>query len=335
MDNLEKQLNNLPKKKLDMRADYLLRFKFYRAMWQKKVDMYVQYFSFKRHLPPLAAALVLISLIVGIPGYAYANENITAVHYLYGVKKTVEKVELALVFSEKEKQEKQEKLIVRRLNEAEILSQNTGSKKYNLALVETINEAMKLREELEEEIKAIKKQEVWSQNFADKNTSKNKEKEIKEIQTLTQIANTVGIKAEEEILDVVAETLEAVKKTQPNKEKKKNINNKPRFESQDITASSASLQNNDIKQTINTIQDEIKKLNDDLENNGYLRQDVKILNKHLEKKIKKAKDAIEKNNINAAKGIINTTEALTNNAKYFLKEKKNNNSKPEKSNKKK
>ena len=305
MDNLEKQLNNLPKKKLSMRADYSLRFKLYKAMWQKNIDMYVQYFSFKKHLPPLIAALVLISLTVGVPGYAYANENITSAHYLYGVKKAVEKIEFVFAFSEEKKQEKQEKFIAKRFNEAEILSQNTGSKKHDLALVETINEAMELRKETAE-------------------------KEIKEIQALTQIANTVGIKAEEEVLDVVAEALEAVKKAQLDKEKKKNINNKPRVESQNIAAPNASLQNNDIKQTINTIQNEIKKLNDDLENNGYLRQDIKILNKHLEKKIEKAKDAVEKNNINAAKGIINTTKALTNNAKHFLKEKKNNNSKARK-----
>lgn len=306
MDNLEKQLNNLPKKKLSMRADYSLRFKLYKAMWQKNIDMYVQYFSFKKHLPPLIAALVLISLIVGVPGYAYANENITSAHYLYGVKKAIEKIEFVFAFSEEKKQEKQEKFIAKRFNEAEILSQNTGSKKHDLALVETINEAMELRKEITE-------------------------KEIKEIQALTQIANTVGIKAEEEVLDVVAEALEAVKKAQPDdKEKKKNINNKPRVESQNIAAPNASLQNNDIKQTINIIQDEIKKLNDDLENNGYLRQDIKILNKHLEKKIEKAEDAVEKNNINAAGVIINTTEALTNNAKYFLKEKKNNNSKARK-----
>ena len=92
MDNLEKQLNNLPKKKLGMRADYSLKFKLYKRMWQKNVDMYVRYFSFKRHLSPLIATLVLISLIVGAPGYAYANEKITAVHYLYGVKKAVEKI---------------------------------------------------------------------------------------------------------------------------------------------------------------------------------------------------------------------------------------------------
>ena len=298
MDNLEKQLNNLPKKKLSMRADYSLRFKLFKAMWQKKADMYVQYFSFKRHLSPLIAVLVLISLIVGVPGYAYANENVTAVHYLYGVKKAVEKIELAFAFSEKDKQEKQEKFIARRLNEAEILSQNIG-KEHNLALVETINEAM----ELKKEIKIIEKQEK------------------KQIQTLTQIANTVGIKAEEEVLNTVAEALEMVKKTQPNKENKKNINNKPRVESQ----------NNAIEQTINIIQDEIKKLNDDLENNGYHKEDVQMLNKRLEKKIEKAKDAVEKNNINAASAIINSTAALTNNAKHFLKEKKNNNSKARKS----
>ncbi|MCK4540268.1 hypothetical protein KAU09_03900 [Candidatus Parcubacteria bacterium] len=298
MDNLEKQLNKLPKKKLNMRADYGLRFKLYKAMWQKKADMYVQYFSFKRHLPPLIAALALISLIVVVPGYAYANENVTAVHYLYGVKKAVEKIELVFAFSEEDKQEKQEKFIARRLNEAEILSQNTGVEEHNLALVETINDAM----ELKKEIKIIEKQEN------------------KQIQTLTQIANTVGIKAEEEVLDTVAEALEMVKKAQPDKEKKKNISNKPRAE----------LQNNAIEQTIDIIQDEIEKLNDNLENNGYRNEDVQILNKRLQKKIEKAKDAVEKNNINAASAIINTTAALTNNAKHFLKEKKNNNSKARK-----
>ena len=322
MDNLEKQLNNLPKKKLSMRADYSLRFKLFKAMWQKKADMYVQYFSFKRHLSPLIAALVLISLIVGVPGYAYANENVTAVHYLYGVKKAVEKIELVFAFSEEDKQEKQEKFITRRLNEAEILSQNTGVEEHDLALVETINDAM----ELKKEIKIIEKQEAESQDFAAKNkAAKNKEKENKQIKTLTQIANTVGIKAEEEVLDTIAEALEMVKKAQPDKEKKKNINNKPRAE----------LQNNVIEQTINIVQDEIEKLNDNLENNGYRKEDVQILNKHLDTKIKKAKDAVEKNNINAAKSIIDTTAALTNNAKHFLKEKKDNNRKPEKSNKKK
>ena len=185
---------------------------------------------------------------------------------------------------------------------------------------------MELKEEIEE-----KKQNTDLQNFADKN----KEKKIKQIQTLTQIANTVGIKVEEKVLDVVVEALETVKKAQPDRENKKNINNKPRAESQDITTPNGNSQNKDIKQAINIIQDEIKKLNDDLENNGYQKEDVQFLNKHFEKKIKKAQDEVEKNNINAAKNIIDTTAALTNNAKHFLKEKENNNSKSEKSNNKK
>ena len=303
MSNLEKQLNNLPKKKLSMRVDYALRFKLYKAMRQKKVDMYVQYFSFKRHLSPLIAVLVLISLIVGVPGYAYANENVTAVHYLYVVKKAVEKIEFVFAFSEEDKQRKQEKFITRRLNEAEILSQNIDTEEHDLALVETINEAMELRKE----IKIIEKQEN------------------KQIQTLTQIANTVGIKAEDEVLDAVAEALEMVEKAQPNKEKKKIL----------IINRARNCKIMSIEQTINIIQDEIEKLNDNLENNGYRNEDVQILNKRLQKKIEKAKDAVEKNNINAANAIINTATALTNNAKHFLKEKKNNNSKPAKSNKKK
>ena len=286
MNNLEKQLNNLPRKKLRLNADYLLRFKLYKAMWQKKAAIYIQYFSFKKHLSPLAITIVLISLIIGVPGYAYANENITASHYLYGVKKAVEKIELTLTFSKEKKQEKQEKFIIKRLNEAEILSKNTGVEEQNSALVKTIKEAMELR-------KKIVEKEIKPQGFTEN-------KEIKQIKTLKKIANTIGIKAEEKVLNVVVEALETVKKTKPINEKKKNI-----------------------KQNINMAQNEIEKLNNDFKNDVYQEEDVKILNKHFEIKIKKAKDAVKKNDINAANDIIESTKALTNNAKYFLKEKIN------------
>ena len=142
-NDIFKQLNNLPKHKLSARADFKLRLAIRKKLITDQIQMPADFMVMK-HFAPVAAAVVALFLIVAIPTYSYASSGVTYGHILYPVKETIEKVELALA-GEEEKVEKIEKFTARRLNEAEVLSQDY--KEDNEALIATINKAVELKTE--------------------------------------------------------------------------------------------------------------------------------------------------------------------------------------------
>ncbi len=317
MHDLEKKLNNLPKAKLGKRADFRMRYLIYKSIFIKFKKEFNSIFHFEKHaFAVMVSLLLMFSIIVGVPGYAYASNEVTNGHFLYPIKKVVEKVEFTFTFSDDKKSEKLEKFAQRRFAEAEIISEEIMEDELEYSLVETIEEALQLKKQA--------KNMKTADGLDDK---KNTNKQDKEIKILSNIAEQVGIGAEEKVLDTVAEALDNAKNKQVKEQKetssmpqKKNINKQKLDEGEQkelIIKSKASF---------GRIKQEAKKLEEDLSSEGYNLLDVEILSQKLNFKIKKSEKALEKNDIEEVERILESVEALSNNAKHFIKKNNNGNS---------
>ncbi len=170
MDNLEKQLNKLPRAKMNRRTDWCLKFKLYRMIIRGKLLAYQKSFSLKTIRPLPVALVILLTVLVAVPGFAYASPSVTREHVLYPVKKAIEKVELSLPASVEVKAKAYAKMADRRLAEAEYLSEQTEEKN-NIALRLTIEDAVELSVKAEEKIESENFQTVKVEVKAELNKS--------------------------------------------------------------------------------------------------------------------------------------------------------------------
>ena len=125
MDNLEKNLSQLPKPALSKKADVKIRAKIYQAMFLAGSKSFVRNFL---HPHSLVVKISYVSLLVfvllgGTAVYAANNDHITPGHSLYPVKKTIENVEQQLSLTKKSQVETLNKFSERRLKEAVNLSE--------------------------------------------------------------------------------------------------------------------------------------------------------------------------------------------------------------------
>ena len=351
MDNLIKQLNNLPKAKLRRKKDLKLRFNLYKLIWQESKEKVVSSLAPPRQLKLApTVAVVLLIFMISIPGYAYGSNNVTRGHVLYNIKKSIEELELNLTKSEEAKVKKYIKMAERRLEEAEVLSGNDNSEDN---LVSTINEAMDNSLEADLGLEDI---------FRDKDIEKmekllEKAKVEQEI-ILAGIAQTVGINVKEEVLNTVAlalETTKSNKKEELNRgQAKKFINNFPEAGlstateevSEEATATEeiseaakpprpieVSLDKRQPKiftheaaqQSLQILKDKVDGLKEELPAIEYETEDVTVLFKRLDERIQKAQEFIEEDKFSGFKGLLQSTTAISNNAKNFIKPKKEKN----------
>ncbi len=199
--DIEKQLNNLPKKKLSKRADFTLRFRLLMTFWQKKIIDFPVAFSWPRlRLTPVIAVLLLI-VIVTVPGYAYASASVTDGHWLYPVKTAIEQVELNLAHTPEAQVKAYEKLADRRLAEADILSKQGGEKEDNL--VKTVDRAVSLTESAADVAATAPSPEV--KELVD-------QAQVEQTGALAKVAQNIGINAREDTVDRIALALDKVKR---------------------------------------------------------------------------------------------------------------------------
>jgi len=352
MDKLIKQLNNLPKAKLRRKKDLKLRFNLYKLIWQESKERIVFFLAPPRQFKPvLTVAVILLIFMISIPGYAYASHNVTRGHVLYNIKKSIEEFELDLAKSEEARVKKYIKMANRRLAEAGVLSSRDEE---NGNLVNTINEAMDNSFQADLGLENI---------FRDKDVEKIKKliekTKVEQEIILTGIAQTVGINVKEEVLNSVALALETTKlsiEEELNRgQARKFINNLPEAEFSTATEEEASeeatgteeipevtkpqrpieisldkrqpkiFMHEAAQQSLQVLKDRVDELKEELPAAEYEAEDITVLFERLDKRIEKAQEFIEEDKLSGFKGLLQSTTAISNNAKHFIKSQKNNN----------
>jgi len=428
MDNLEKQLNKLPKAHLSKKGDLKIRLRLYFFLGSEKLALIKR--SMVAHKVSVSSAALIIfilSLIIIVPSYAYANENVIPGHLLYPIKRGLENIELNMSDSPEEKAETYVKLADRRLAEAKVMGELNENKVEPKVLANTINEAVEMDNKAKEEINLVKESKKASKVRSA--VDKAQEQQVKK---LVDIAQTVSIEAEEEVLDSVAMALEIMsisstkigeeytgvrdsveqinededkqrkeeekkdekdnrsnldkfidkiksfrkdkikqiedQKDKSNEKEEKDLGDNEKFESEEIpepvkleaqTGANEQAEEEkkeesqdikdiikelttpilkesnvekvksqkateeetkkDAKQSLNNLKQNIIDLKKDLSGNGFKTNDVEKLFKRLDKKFEDAQEAYDKKDFNKFNEIEQTTEALTNNGKHFLK----------------
>lgn len=216
MDNLEKNLSNLPKPKLRPAADLKIRLRIYRFMIWKGMrnSMSALLHPHSLMLRVSYTTLAIVIFLGGSAVYAANNDNITPGHSLYPLKKTIETVEQNLSLTKNAQVNTLNKLSERRLKEAinlaneDVESDDNSDKaqgdiKQNLdELVENLNEAVIISQEIDDQAKAQRVKE----SIKEKN-----ENVIKYLEDLGDIARQ---KRDHEISDKVDEAKQAIEKYQ-------------------------------------------------------------------------------------------------------------------------
>lgn len=337
MNNLEKKLSQLPKPRMRKRADLKIRFKLYSLLWQKKLAGLRAVLNLKQvRLAPVLAVAVMTCMLVIVPGYAYASSSVTLGHLLYPVKLGLEKAELSLSRSSLAKVKTYEKFVERRLDEASILSQD--NKEAKLELIETINKALFYSRlalgEAEQVNKGERAQEV--REIIENAQSR-------QVNSLAGVAQTVGIEVEDDVLDNIALALDNIKTQQAEVDQgRRGHNHLPGAESrqgattdageEDIVAYSesedksttsapASIINKRvaIQRALNKTRESISGLKESLPNEEFAPDDVSVLFNRLDRKVEQAEKALENENLGQLDGMLKATQALTNNARHFIK----------------
>lgn len=354
MDNLEKQLSRLPKARLGIKADASLRFKLHTAIWQDTLA------DFRVWLSPSprfsAAVLILIFLItsMAVPVYAYESSLVTSEHFLFPVKRAVEKIELGLSISPKSKAETLVKISNHRLDEAVVLSKE----KNNEALQKSLNEAIVSNQKAQEELLNAKKELSVK---IDEIIGGAKEEQIKKLEN---VAENIGAEAEDEIIENVAVTMDFVKGyDKKNKEKSQNEGNNVNkvYEQEDKSeydnkldaalldekqenlsdnsrdgkdnkdnieqkklykkASPPKPDKKELENSLEEMKKEVEALKNDLGKEELEEKDVKSIVEKLDGRVEKVKKLLEEEELDEADTVLKSTQSIKNNAKSFIKTK--------------
>lgn len=369
-NDIEKQLNNLPKAKLGRVASLKIKFKIYLAILKNKFTESTLMFKQRtRFRQVITLAVLALFLLAATSTYAYASPTVARGGYLYPLKRGVEKIELGLAFSPLTKVKVYTKLAGRRIAEAEILSRRekaggaVGFNLVNRALAQsesatasstesnlslTIQDAIFYLNQAEEAINQIKEttQLTEALNFVLK-------AQQDQTKALTIIAGTVGIDTNENVLDSVAVALDTVKEQQAEalaklKKIKESAEEEADHSRASLTAAATSteeeneeeyaassteeVENADkAEESLGELKSRIEELKNNLMNNGVDKEDAAKLFNRLGDKLEKTQAAIDQGKLEQVRGLLRATEALTNNGKHFLKAKERDNRDKDKS----
>lgn len=338
MINIEEQLNKLPKGKLSRRTDFKLRIAFLKLKLQKQSANFNFSSAFRKMSPAIIAMILLLSLVY-LPYYAYASENVIRGNILYPIKQGIEKIELVLADTPAKKVAVMAKLAERRLAETEKLSEDE-SMAANDNLAATINEITNLTTEAAFEAKSKlnpdEKKEVDDKIFQIKE---------RQLEKMEKIANKFGLKASDDLLDSLAVNIDDLKK---DKQVKNNfsevlsivkiststrsheflprVGNKSGSSTVSTSTAAAKretagskIDEKNISDSWNNANEQISLLKERLLSDGISERDFSDLFNKLDDRLTKAQAAINSGNFNQANGLIKSTEALSNNAKHFLR----------------
>lgn len=345
-NNIEEQLNKLPKAKLSRKKDFVLRWQFLKISWRKSWQEVLDIIKLRK-LAPIFTMITVLALIVFVPSYAYASSNVTRGNILYPIKQGIEKVELSLADTPNKKVEVYTKLASRRLAEANTLN-NRESKQSENSLAETIDEMVELT------VSATTIVDTGLKNNRQENvTEKIREAKRQQLTVMEKIANKQGLRASDKLLDSLVLAIDDLKKEKTNSDQENNVpkfkiatsSEAYRFEHSQSAASSAStvfkiatstatstiksriekdrVSQEIIEQYFDITTEHINSLKESLsseDKKGDLNNEqTEEFFKRLDDRIQKVRDAINSGNLNQANGLIKSTEALSNNANSFIK----------------
>ncbi len=309
MDNLEKQLNNMPQQKLSAKADFKIKGKIYFKIWEKRVNSIFLFNSL--FLKKLGFALLILVVVSGVPGYAYASNNVTQGHVLYPIKKSIEKIEVGLVFSEEAKAKKYSKFVDRRIEESFVMMKKNA-----------INNSDNLKRTIDNLSATDKKID----QIVEKNKIQLIDKKEKQASLLKEIAAKVGVDVDEDIMDSVALAIEELE-NESEKEQEVLINNKnifiPKVETVETKIPEKRIVENDVdrqKQVVVDLKIDVAELKENLENKmQYRGEDVSKIIGRLDSKIENVERVMKENRNGSVTGLLKSTQAVMKNAKHFLK----------------
>ncbi len=218
--DLEKQLNNLPKMRLSLGADIKIRFRFFIVLGRKRLSGMTNLFQLKSFSLRLAMSMIIGLIVIFLPIYAYASSQVLPNNFLYPLRISLEQLELKLAGQGERQVKTLIKLADRRLIEAQALSQATGDVASQSSLIQTVNQAVKLDQQATAVIDQIKDEQPKDQ--AEQALVRARSQQVSK---LNQIAGTVGIESDEKTLDAVALALDNLKEkiNQPLKKLDENL----------------------------------------------------------------------------------------------------------------
>ena len=372
MDKFDDQLNKLPKFKLGRRADLRIRWHFFASRWQRsRADWLVGLKSPRFRLA--AVSLVLLALVIYIPSYSYASASVTEGHWLYPIKHTIETVEINLQTTPEDQAVVNAKMAERRLEEAAYLAERTGSQEAQVA--DTIKKALVFDQASEAALEKVAPSEAKTETV-----NKITDKKVNQVESLSQVAQGIGLHSSEDTLDTISLALETAKAapgeskswpartTRPDRRVKTDRGKAVATSSeenagagddavwQDTAAATGTLpqmgendegtiatgtgntikfdrpgrnlppgQAKKVEQDYKAVKEEVSQFENNLKQNDYNEEDVNSLFTRLRSKLDKAQENIDEGQLDEASSVLDTTEALKNNAEHFIRPNQENN----------
>lgn len=372
--NVEDKLNQIPKGRLSRKADLAIKYRLYSIIWKQRLSVLAAPLSSVK-FTYVTVSILLLCLLAGVPGFAYADDKIVPGNWLYPVKQIVEKIEVAVPKPAEEQVKVYDKLATRRLSEAKILSEVKNIDQAKIS--RTIEEAVNLNAE------ALM---IASSVPAEAGIGVEKTNNV-QMENLNKVARNIGLE-NEKLTDTVAIAMEKFKlsrrtkaadQTQANEDEsaaddsasadnyistttepniqtgdqtveasssgtkleiknnwfgkslnlKKNIKVKKDDNATSTAVSSSTpaenaanrekAEKNTRKDDLKNLKNKIKKLPQELKKEKLDKKETDKLINRLEDKLKEAEKAAEQDNEDNYDELMRSAEALTNNAKNFIK----------------
>lgn len=214
MDNLEKNLFNLPKPKLSRKADWQIKLKIYKFLLLKTLKAVAHKFWHPHSLLAKLSlsALALFVLLGSTAVYAVNNDRIAPGHTFYPLKKTIESVEQQLALTESAKLETLNKISERRLKEALVIaeddpvSDNSLQQSVTASIEKNIDEALNNFDSA-----VLTAQKIVSTEKSQKSREDLKDRQETMVKYLDSIGTMVKNQNNEEILKKIDEAKKDIK----------------------------------------------------------------------------------------------------------------------------
>ncbi|MDQ5938328.1 MAG: hypothetical protein QG642_18 [Patescibacteria group bacterium] len=214
MENLEKQLSQLPKAEMSKKTDWKIKLKIYRFLLLKKIKIFSRTFLHPHSLLAKLSlsALVIIVFLGSTAVYAVNNDHITPGHTFYPLKKTIENVEQQLSLTEKAKVETLNKLSERRLKEALNMAEHEDSEQSDDQKEESKNNIEQSIDEavnnFDSAIETSKKIENVDNSKASKENLKNRQESM--VKYLNSISDIAKDKKDESMIKKIDEARHSI-----------------------------------------------------------------------------------------------------------------------------
>ncbi|MFA5126814.1 MAG: DUF5667 domain-containing protein [Patescibacteria group bacterium] len=216
MDNLEKNLLNLPKPNLGRNTDLKIRSKIRWFVFFKNLRVALDLPIPKTPiLRPIFLSLLIVAVIFGsTAAYAYANDSVTIGSALYPLKKAVENVQQNLSLTKNSKVDTLNNFSERRLKEAvNLVEENQQNDRIDQQAVASNNIQATIDEAVNNIDSAVKtSQEIVDVKAAQRAKDKIKKKNEAIVQYLDNIEKIADINQNKEVINKVNEAKRAIDK---------------------------------------------------------------------------------------------------------------------------